>query len=243
MSVLVITGTSTGVGKTVVTAGLAVLAKSRGLSVAVCKPAQTGVDDGAPGDLTEVIRLAGDIPVSELARYPEPLAPFTAARRSGRPMLTLSAIVTEIARLEAAHDLVLVEGAGGVLVELGQGGFTLRDVASAASAEVVLVAAAGLGTLNHTALTVEALERSDVRCTGIVVGALPAEPDLAMRCNLDDLPRISGIPIVGVLPDGCGEWTSAEFARGVAGWFTSEFAQAIAARADVSASGGVSDSL
>ncbi|MCW4355491.1 dethiobiotin synthase [Hoyosella sp. YIM 151337] len=225
MAVLAVTGTSTGVGKTVVTAALVVLAQSAGLRVAVCKPAQTGIGAGEPGDLADVRRLAGPVEVSELARYPEPLAPLTAARRSEQPLLTIDSVVTEIRRLDAACDLVIIEGAGGVLVELGADGFTLRDVAAAVDAGVLVVVAAALGTLNHTALTVEALERSGVRCTGIVVGAYPSEPDLAMRCNLDDLPRVARSPLVGVLPQGCGQLTHTSFAAQARSWFTPGFAE------------------
>uniref|UniRef100_UPI002454D49F ATP-dependent dethiobiotin synthetase BioD n=1 Tax=Nocardia farcinica TaxID=37329 RepID=UPI002454D49F len=85
MNTLLVTGTSTDVGKTVVTAALTALARAEGLAVAVCKPAQTGVAPGEPGDLAEVRRLAGPVPTLELARYPEPLAPDTAAPRRRAP--------------------------------------------------------------------------------------------------------------------------------------------------------------
>ena len=84
VSVLVISGTGTGVGKTIVTAAIAALAQDQGRRVAVLKPVQTGLADGQPGDLADVGRLAGEITTVELARYPDPLAPETAARRAGR---------------------------------------------------------------------------------------------------------------------------------------------------------------
>ncbi|UYP17430.1 dethiobiotin synthase [Rhodococcus sp. Z13] len=212
MSVLVVTGTSTDVGKTVATAALAADARAAGLRVAVCKPAQTGVTDDAPGDLREIRRLAGpDVDLVELARYPDPLAPDTAARRSGRPLLDLQAVVDAIRRVDDEHDLTLVEGAGGVLVRLGAEGFTLVDVAAALAAPAVVVAAAGLGTLNHSALTVAALRAADVACAGVIVGAWPEEPDLAERCNLDDLPEVTGVPLLGCLPAGAGRLDRAAF--------------------------------
>src|SRR3954451_16541370 len=113
MSVLIVTGTGTDVGKTVATAAVAACAKGR---VAVVKPAQTGVAPGAPGDLAEVPRLAGITDVHEYARYPEPLSPHHAARVSGLPELSLAEAVQRIVDLDALHDLVLVEGAGGLLV-------------------------------------------------------------------------------------------------------------------------------
>ncbi|MFC8935907.1 dethiobiotin synthase [Rhodococcus sp. NPDC057135] len=214
MSILVVTGTSTDVGKTVVTAALASVALQSGKSVAVLKPAQTGVDVDGAGDLAEVDRLTGGgVTLVELARYPEPLAPDTAARRSGLPLLALDDVVRVASDLDATHDLTLIEGAGGLLVRLGTDGFTARDLAAALSAPVLLVVASGLGTLNHTALTVEALGASGVDCAGLVIGSWPQEPDLAERCNREDLVSVSGVPLVGAMPAGSGSVSAREFAQ------------------------------
>ncbi|WP_369639801.1 dethiobiotin synthase, partial [Nocardia sp. JMUB6875] len=177
---LFITGTSTEVGKTIVTAALAATAHAAGLEVAVCKPAQTGVAPGEPGDLAEITRLSGVTRTLELARYPDPLAPDTAARRSGQPLLTMAETVAGIESCADA-DLVLVEGAGGLLVRIGD--FTLLDLAQKMNAPVLLVTAAGLGTLNHTELTTRALSAAGVECAGLVIGSWPATPDLASECN------------------------------------------------------------
>jgi dethiobiotin synthetase len=91
-----------------------------------------------------------------------------------------------------------------------QGG-TLADVAWSAAAPVLIVANAGLGTLNETALTAEALHRRGIGCAGIVVGSWPAEPDLAARCNLDDLPTVAEAPLVGAIPAGAGALSRAKF--------------------------------
>lgn len=219
MSIVFITGTSTGVGKTVVTAALAALAAAQGLRVTVCKPVQTGVGDTEPGDLADIVRLAGTgIGTVELARYPDPLAPDTAARRSRRPMLDLATTVEAIRTLDRTSDLTLVEGAGGVLVRLGAAGFTLADLASALGAPAVVVAVPGLGTLNHSALTVGALRVAGVECPGVVVGSWPATPDLAEICNLDDLPDVTGVPLLGRIPEGAGALPAAEFAAAVSHW-------------------------
>lgn len=220
MSVLCITGTSTDVGKTVVTAAIAAAAQADGLSVAVCKPAQTGVGADEPGDLVAVQRLAGIRDVVELARYPEPLAPDTAARRAGMRPLAVEEVAAAVRDLDAVHDLTLVEGAGGLLVRLGRDGFTLADVAVAVGAPLLLVAAAGLGTLNHSALTVAAGRSAGVRCVGTVIGSWPAAPDLAMRCNLDDLPGVTGVPLLGRVPAGAGGLDRAAFTAAAPGWFT-----------------------
>ncbi|HEV2770558.1 MAG TPA: dethiobiotin synthase, partial [Solirubrobacteraceae bacterium] len=130
MSVLVVAGTDTGVGKTVVTAALAALAHARGERVAVVKAVQTGVAPGQPADIDEVRRLAAIEDVHELARLPEPLAPATAARRAGRPGPTAAQVAAAVEGLAADRDLVLVEGAGGLLVHLDAAGGTIADVAA-----------------------------------------------------------------------------------------------------------------
>ncbi len=219
MTILLVTGTSTGVGKTVVTAALAAVAAESGRGVGVCKPAQTGVAPGEAGDLVDIQRLSGIEKVSELARYPEPLAPDTAARRSGLPELTLAQVVAAVRDLDTAGDLTLVEGAGGLLVGLGERGFTLVDVARELQAPIVVVAAAGLGTLNHSALTVAALRTAGVECAGLIVGSWPSEPDLAAQCNLDDLPRVTGVDIVGSVPEGAGTYGRDRFRASAPGWF------------------------
>lgn len=210
-AVLVVTGTGTGVGKTVVTAAIAALAVDSGRGVAVLKPAQTGIGPGEPGDLDEVCRLAGgEVTLRELARYPDPLAPATAARRAGMAPVTVAAIAAAARELAAEHDLVLVEGAGGLLVRLDDRG-TVADAAAALGAPVVVVAAAGLGTLNHTALTVEVLHSRGLYCAGAVIGCWPAEPGLADRCNLADLPAVTGVPLLGAMPTGASTLGRAEF--------------------------------
>ncbi|GGL03880.1 dethiobiotin synthase [Nocardia jinanensis] len=221
MTPLLVTGTSTEVGKTVTTAALAAVARAAGREVAVCKPAQTGVAAGEPGDLAVVTALAGVTRTVEPARYPEPLAPDTAARRCGAPLLRLSEISTAIAGLGSA-DLVLVEGAGGLLVRLGE--FTLLDLARELSAPVLVVAAPGLGTLNHTELTTWALRQAGVECAGLVIGSWPDQPDLAMRTNRADLPRVTGAALVGSIPAGAGSWSPGRFRAAAPAWFDRRWA-------------------
>ena len=227
VSVLVISGTGTGVGKTVVTAAIAALARERGDRVAVLKPAQTGVALDEPGDLAEVRRLAGDVSTRELRRYPDPLSPEAAARRSGLPPVRPAETAQAAGELAAVHDLVLIEGAGGLLVRFDDGGGTLADIAWSLGALVLVVAEAGLGTLNATALTAEVATRRGLNVAGVVVGAWPAEPDLAARSNLSDLPVAAGGPLLGVLPAGLGAVTRDEFVeearRGLSPWFGGTF--------------------
>ncbi|MFI1953720.1 dethiobiotin synthase [Streptomyces xinghaiensis] len=218
MAVTVVSGTGTEIGKTVATAALAAVALAAGRSVAVLKPAQTGVAPGEPGDAAETARLAGPVTTAELARYPEPLAPATAARRAGRPPVRPPEIAEAAEKLAAGHDLVLVEGAGGLLVRYDGEGATLADAARLLDAPVLVVAAAGLGTLNATALTAEALRARGLDCTGVLLGSWPAEPGLAERCNLADLPAAAGAPLLGALPHGAGALPPAEFRARAGRW-------------------------
>jgi dethiobiotin synthetase len=211
VSILVVTGTDTGVGKTVVTAAVAALARDRGSSVAVVKPAQTGVAPGEPGDMDDVIRLSGVTTTFELARYPDPLSPAAAARVSGLPPLSPDDAAEMIVELRESHRLVLVEGAGGLLVRFDQDGTTLADLAHSLHAPVLVVARAGLGTLNHTALTLEAMAGRGLDLAGVVIGSWPARPGLAERCNVANLEMLAARPLSGVLPEGAGSLDRAAF--------------------------------
>lgn len=218
---LLISGTSTDVGKTVVTAAIAATARAAGRSVAVCKPAQTGVSVTGPGDLAEVERLTGIDRLFEFARYPDPLAPNVAARRARLPELVLSDVVASIGRID--DEVVLVEGAGGLLVRFGA--FTLLDVARSLGAPVVVVCNAGLGTLNHTELTTSALAAGGVRCAGLVIGSWPSTPDLAARTNLSELPVVTGCRLLGRVPEGAGSLAREMFVAAAPSWFGRDVAE------------------
>ncbi|MFD3554176.1 dethiobiotin synthase [Streptomyces goshikiensis] len=219
MPVVFISGTGTEIGKTVVTSAIAASAVAAGRSVAVLKPAQTGVGPAEPGDAAEVVRLAGAaVTALELARYPEPLAPDTAARRAGLPTLSPARIAEAARRLSLDHDLVLVEGAGGLLVRFDEAGHTLADAARLLAAPVLVVAPPALGTLNATTLTAEALRARELTALGVVIGSWPAAPDLACRCNLADLPGSSGLPLLGAVPEGSGTVDPADFRASAPSW-------------------------
>jgi dethiobiotin synthetase len=217
--ILFVTGTGTGVGKTVVTAAIAALAAADGQRVAVVKVAQTGVRSfpnhgdpgGEPPDLETITRLSGVTDTHELARFPDPLSPEAAARVSGLPQPDFDRAGTVIDDLAATRDLVLVEGAGGLLVRYDAAGATIADLAGALDAPALIVTAAGLGTLNHTALTLEALAARKVRTAGLVIGSWPRDPGLAERENLTDLETLAGGPLSGRLPEGSGALPAAEF--------------------------------
>lgn len=208
MSVLVVTGTDTGVGKTVATAALACYARLTGIDVAVCKPVQTGAADG-DNDLAEVARLAGVTELHALTTLPEPLAPAAAAGRAGAGLPTRDELASFVTEADRPGRLTLVEGAGGLLVEIGADGVTLRDLAVDLAAPVLIVVKAGLGTLNHTTLTLEALASHNVWCAGLAIGAWPNDPGVAEVGNRDALSAMA--PMRAVVPDGAAALAGAEF--------------------------------
>ncbi|KUH94183.1 dethiobiotin synthase [Mycolicibacterium acapulense] len=220
MSTLLVTGTDTGVGKTIATAALACHARFAGIDVAVCKPVQTGSphDD----DLADVGRLSGVTRLHGGWRYPEPLAPAAAARRAGMTLPTRPELVESVRA--AAASLTLVEGAGGLLVEIGAG-TTLRDLAADLGAPVLVVVGAGLGTLNHTALTLEALAHEGIPCAGLVIGAWPSSPGVAEQGNRAALAELA--PVRGILPAGSGALTASQFERMSADTFDSAWVKSL----------------
>ncbi|OSC41259.1 dethiobiotin synthase [Mycobacterium decipiens] len=213
MTVLVVTGTGTGVGKTVATAALACCARQAGIDVAVCKPVQTGTEPGSgtgDDDLAEVRRLSGVTVLAGLARYRLPLAPAAAAEQAGMPLPTRDQLVQLIGGLECPGRLTLVEGAGGLLVEIADSGVTLRDIAADLGAAVLVVVTVELGTLNHTALTLESLVVPGVSCAGLVIGSWPVKPGLLEDSNRTALTRLA--PVRAALPAGAASLNAAEFA-------------------------------
>jgi dethiobiotin synthetase len=209
LTVLVVTGTGTGVGKTVVSAALACHARRAGIDVAVCKPVQTGTDCG-DDDLAEVARLSGVTALAGLARYPQPLAPAAAAEQAGMALPTRDQVLQLIGDLDRPGRLTLVEGAGGLLVEVADAGVTLRDLAVDLGAAALIAVSAELGTLNHTALTLEALAAQRVSCVGLVIGSWPERPGLVETSNRSALARLADVR--AVLPAGAGSMDALEFA-------------------------------
>lgn len=199
--VVVVTGTDTEVGKTVVTAAVIATIRAAGLRVTAYKPTQTGVAPGEPGDMAEVARLTG-VATSEGVRLRAPMAPRPAAALEDATLPTLADHVGAVTDLAAHHDVVVVEGAGGLLVELTEAAETLADLATALpDVGVLVVARSALGTLNHTMLTREALRHRGIRQLGVVVGAWPDEPGVIETTNRDYL---GGLPegLLGAVPLG-----------------------------------------
>ena len=212
-SILVVTGTDTGVGKTIVTAAIAAVARADGKRVGVMKAAQTGVTGLEESDIDVITRLAQPSCVAEGARYREALAPDAAIRVAGElpvPMVTVTATVDG---WRSQCDLILVEGAGGLLVGLDDAGSTIAELAADLGASVVVVTRANLGTLNHTGLTLEAMASRELRCAGVIIGSWPSAAGIDCQSNLVDLPKVIGSELAGVLPAGVSKLNRFDFER------------------------------
>jgi dethiobiotin synthetase len=196
---LLVTGTDTGVGKTWVTAALAAACMQSGRSVAVLKAAQTGPDD----DAAWIAERVPGIVVRTALRYQAPVAPVVAARLEGAPEPSLEPIVAAARELRASADGILVEGSGGLLVPISERD-TFADLALALGLPLLIVTRPGLGTLNHTALTVEVARSRGITVAGLIVCGTSADPDVAERTNLTELRRIA--PLLGALPHDPGGW-------------------------------------
>jgi len=215
-----ITGTDTGVGKTIATAALASALAGFG-AVAVYKPVQTGVVSGESGDVDEVRRLSGVHEATSGMSLRKPLAPVPAAALEGVGLPTISEHAARIASLHEKAEWVLVEGSGGVLVELDSVGGTIADIGRFLSGDygvtvvAVIVVRAGLGTLNHTALTVEALDRRGIAIAAVVIGSWPDQPDTIEVTNREHLARTHALD---ALPGGAAQLEPARFRSAAVGW-------------------------
>ena len=208
---LLITGTGTGVGKTIVTAAISCLAARAGRSVAVVKPGQTGVEGDDVGDVDDIKRLSGVRNVREFVRYPDPISPAAAARISGKPTIVMREAAEQINALANENDLVLIEGAGGLLVEYNPERETIADLARLTNAEVVVAVLANLGTLNQTALTLASLEHHQLPLAGVVIGRWPKAPEMVCQSNIVDLETIANRPLAGAIRERAGHLSKPEF--------------------------------
>jgi dethiobiotin synthetase len=194
---LLVTGTDTGVGKTVIAAALVAALRARGVRALGFKPAETGGDPEAESDSAILARASGG--QHELARpllqLSEPLAPAVAADRAGRA-LDPDELEARVRALRADGYTLVIEGAGGVMVPLGWD-YTVLDLAERCDLDCVVVARAGLGTLNHAMLTVLMLQSRHLAVRGIVLNGRGRARDLAEETNPSALARLlPGLRIV-----------------------------------------------
>lgn len=194
-----VTGTDTNVGKTYFTALLIRALRAAGRDAVGMKPIACG-----PNEDTGILLLASGEEVSLSDLNPEhfdtPVSPLTASELENRPV-DLERILTAYRRLVAAHEDVIVEGAGGWLVPILVD-YTMGDLAKAMDAPVILVVANKLGALNHTLLTLESIERFGLTCAGIVLNQPAESEDIAAQTNRSILERIIKVPILYDLQTG-----------------------------------------
>jgi dethiobiotin synthetase len=208
---LFVTGTDTDVGKTVVSTAVVRGLRARGLDVGAMKPAETGVDERGPLDAQALRAATGDADPLELVcpfQFALPAAPTVAASAEGRGG-DPAEVRRVCARPGVRPDLVVVEGAGGLLVPLA-GDVDMAGLAGALDLPVLVVARAALATINHSLLTVSELERQGLECVGVVVshaGGVLSDADAA---NLGDLRRLLGDRLLGEIPPLPGEAPQAD---------------------------------
>lgn len=198
-----ITATGTHIGKTVVTAGLALALRDRGLCVGVMKPVQSGfalTDPNSDGmRLREWIGL--DDPITDIVTYSfsEPVAPGLAAEMAGVSIDFLH-ILQGLERLKAKYDLLLIEGAGGLMVPLRQN-HTIADLAKAIGWPVMIVAHPLLGTVNHTVLTTLVARQYGLQPIGVILNGLKeTDQDPSIPHNRLLIERMTELPVLGTLP-------------------------------------------
>ena len=212
---LLVTGTDTGVGKTVIAAALVTALRARGVRAIGFKPAETGIEEGTATDSELLARASGErVPrAAPLLQLREPLAPAVAAERAG-VALNPEEVENRIEELRKAGYSLVIEGAGGVMVPLSwvrlkpdttnvaleqTTPYTVLDLAEKCDLDAVVIGRAGLGTLNHIMMTVLMLQSRHILIRGIVLNGRDGSQDLAESTNPDALARmIPGVRIVEV---------------------------------------------
>lgn len=200
-----ITGTDTGVGKTVVAAALARLLHERGVNVGVMKPVTSGCREESGHLVSEDAELlawgAGLAGVdSDVAPYllRQPIAPAEAASRDG-VRINFRIIGNAFSQLASRYDFVIVEGAGGLMVPLFEG-FLVADLVTHLSLPLLVVARPDLGTVNHTLLTCFAAKNLGIMVSGVVINNFPERPGIAEETAPSLIASLAGVPLLGIFP-------------------------------------------
>lgn len=200
-----ITGTDTGVGKTLVECGLAAVLRESGYKVGVMKPAETGCEekDGKlfPQDAFYLKEASGSAePLERICPYPlrASLAPSVAAEREGTK-IDIDFLAGLYREISSAHDITLVEGAGGLLVPILPH-YTYADLVKLLKLPVLVVAANRLGAINHLLLTLEHASCRGLRVLGYVLNQVTSEASVAAETNREALLSLTVVPCLGEIP-------------------------------------------
>jgi dethiobiotin synthetase len=196
---LFVAGTDTGVGKTVLAAALCAALVERGEKVAAFKPVVTGLDEASSPPWPRDHELLAQ--VANSGQSPQDVAPYLFAPPvSPHYAAELAGVTVEPPRLlEAArrHELVVAEGVGGLMVPLTPG-YLVRDLAVDLGLPLLVAARTGLGTINHTLLTLEAAHAAGLTVAAVVMTPWPERPEPIERSNWDAVERLGGVPVAGL---------------------------------------------
>lgn len=215
---LFVTGTDTGVGKTLVSAALALFLRQRGLDVGVMKPVETGVDNpdalGSDGSLLQWAAASLDEPeLISPYRLRAPLAPSLAAELEN-VRIDCGLLAEAANTLASRHDYLIIEGAGGLMVPLA-GGVLLADLAKTINFPLLTVCRPSLGTINHTLLTIFAARTMEIPLAGFLINNMPPSPGAAEESAPHTLASLASADLLGVLNHATG--TPQEQATALAG--------------------------
>ena len=200
---LFISGTDTGVGKSLVAAGLALHLAEKGLSVGVMKPVETGVIDctqlGPDAALLKWAANNGEQKDEDISpyRFPDALAPAIAASRA-KIRINYSDLLAKTQQIIACHDITLIEGAGGLMVPMA-GGILMADFAKALGIPLLVVCRPGLGTINHTLLTLYCARHMELQVAGYLINNMPQNKTAAEETAPHSLASMTGDELLGVL--------------------------------------------
>jgi len=201
-----ITGTDTGVGKTFVACGLIHAMKEKGFHVCPMKPVESGCrtrgGKAVPGDTNKLVRASGvteSIDLMNPYRFKHPVAPSVAADIEGLK-ISRKKILTACNRLSLKYDMLIVEGAGGIMVPVSEK-YLFLDIAKDLNFPVLIVSRPGLGTINHTLLTIDAVRSRGLDILGVVINyAIKTRKGLSERTNPAVIEKIGGMPVLGTVP-------------------------------------------
>ncbi|HEX6387933.1 MAG TPA: dethiobiotin synthase [Solirubrobacteraceae bacterium] len=193
---LFVTGTDTGVGKTYLAAAICAALRADGVRVGAFKPVVTGLDDAGPSDTQLLAAAAGTATVPH--EFGPPVSPHLAAALAGTP-LQPDALVAAARAAAAACDVLVVEGVGGLLVPLTDT-YLVRDFAVALGYPLVVAARPGLGTINHTLLTVEAARTAGLPVRAVVLTPYPEQPSVMEQSNRETIAALGPVDVHTLAP-------------------------------------------
>jgi len=192
-----ITATDTGVGKTVAMLVLGTMLKARGLDIGILKPVQCAGTDAQ--FLKKALGIQDDLKTINPFYAPEPLSPHLAFRRAGIKF-DKSKVMSCLKELQARHDIVLIEGAGGLMAPLTNSYYNV-DLIADLKTELIIVARLGLGTINHTLLTINEIKSRGLKIKGLIFcQTKPTRKTLPEGTNPVEIARLSGVKVLGTIP-------------------------------------------